>query len=187
MEPPVSSFRRCSSCKKEIGFGADYWVCNVSTCNQKRTGLAFCTVSCWEAHLPVMRHRESWAVEKKAPRREEWEREQREAAAKVTGATGTPKAPPPGAPPVRRAAAQPATPAAAPPRPTPLQPVAQREVLVVASKLKQYVRDRSGMNTSDAVMDVLSEALRTLADRAIRNAERDGRKTVLDRDFPKSV
>jgi len=57
----------------------------------------------------------------------------------------------------------------------------------VVSKLKQYVRERSGMNTSDSVVEVLSDALRTLADRAIRNAQRDGRKTVLDRDFPKNI
>jgi len=190
---PSTTWRRCSSCKTEIPFGAGYWVCNVITCNQKRTGLVFCTVSCWEAHVPVMRHRESWAVEKKAPRREEWEREQREAAAKVAG-TPAPRAPSPApapgagaasAPPVRRAADTGAGSDA--PRPTPLQPVATREVLVVVSKLKQYVRERSGMNTSDSVVEVLSDALRTLADRAIRNAQRDGRKTVLDRDFPKNI
>jgi len=190
---PSTNWRRCSSCKSDIAFGTGYWVCNVTTCNQKRTGLVFCTVSCWEAHVPVMRHRESWAVEKTAPRREQWEREQREAAAKVAG-TPAPRAasptPAPGAgaasaPPVRRAADAAAGSDAA--RPAALQPVATRDVLVVASKLKQYVRERSGMNTSDSVMEVLSDALRTLADRAIRNAQRDGRKTVLDRDFPKSV
>jgi hypothetical protein len=57
------------------------------------------------------------------------------------------------------------------------------DVLVVASKLKSYVRAASGMNTSDRVMEVLSERVRRLCDRAIRNAERAGRKTVLDRDF----
>src|SRR3990172_8205917 len=44
----ASQWRRCSSCKAPIRFGAVYWVCNVSTCNQKRTGLVFWTVSCWE-------------------------------------------------------------------------------------------------------------------------------------------
>jgi hypothetical protein len=39
------------------------------------------------------------------------------------------------------------------------------------------------MNTSDAVASVLSDHVRRLCDLAIRNAERDGRKTVLDRDF----
>jgi hypothetical protein len=58
-----------------------------------------------------------------------------------------------------------------------------RDVLVVASKLKSYVRLRSGMNTSDTVLEVLSDRLRTLCDQAIRRAAEAGRKTVLDRDF----
>lgn len=59
-------------CKKPIAFKAKYWVCNVSTCNRKRTGLAFCEVSCWDAHLPMMNHREAWAEERTAPSEEEW-------------------------------------------------------------------------------------------------------------------
>ena len=57
------------------------------------------------------------------------------------------------------------------------------EVLVVASKLKNYIREKSGMNTSAAVMAVLSSKLRQLCDQAIEAAKRDGRKTVMDRDF----
>ena len=54
MSGPTTVFwKRCSSCKNAIGFERIYWVCNVSTCNRKRTGLVFCTVSCWDAHLPV--------------------------------------------------------------------------------------------------------------------------------------
>lgn len=68
------TWRRCSSCKKPIRYATPYWVCNVSTCNRKRTGLAFCDVSCWDAHVPMMNHRESWAEERKAPTREEWAR-----------------------------------------------------------------------------------------------------------------
>jgi hypothetical protein len=67
-------WRRCSSCKKPIGYSQLYWICNVSTCNRKRTGLAFCDVSCWDAHVPQMNHRESWAEERKAPTRAEWEK-----------------------------------------------------------------------------------------------------------------
>jgi hypothetical protein len=65
-------WKKCSSCKKTIEFKALYWVCNVSTCNRKRTGLAFCTVSCWDAHAPMMNHRESWAEERTAPSEAEW-------------------------------------------------------------------------------------------------------------------
>jgi len=67
-------WRPCSTCKKPIYFGTKYYVCNVSTCTRKRTGLIFCDVSCWDAHVPMMNHRESWAVETKAPTPEEWER-----------------------------------------------------------------------------------------------------------------
>ncbi len=57
------------------------------------------------------------------------------------------------------------------------------EVLVVASKLKNYIRAKSGMNTSSAVMGALSDKIRMLCDQAIESAKREGRKTVMDRDF----
>lgn len=57
------------------------------------------------------------------------------------------------------------------------------EVLVVASKLKNYIKAQSGMNTSSAVMEALSDKIRQMCDNAIENAKREGRKTVMDRDF----
>ena len=57
------------------------------------------------------------------------------------------------------------------------------ETLIVASKLKNYIRSKSGMNTSGAVIEVLSGKVRQLCDQAIEAAKRDGRKTVMDRDF----
>ena len=60
------------------------------------------------------------------------------------------------------------------------------EVLIVASRLKNYIRETSGFNTSDGVLEPLSVIVRKVCQDAIRNAERDGRKTVLDRDVPKS-
>lgn len=59
----------------------------------------------------------------------------------------------------------------------------QGDVLVVASKIKGYIRAKSGMNTSGAVMGVLSDRVRTLCERAIERATSAGRKTVMDRDF----
>lgn len=56
-------------------------------------------------------------------------------------------------------------------------------MLIVASKLKAYVRARSGMNTSDRCVEPLSDAVRALTDRAIERARAEGRKTLLDRDF----
>ena len=57
------------------------------------------------------------------------------------------------------------------------------EVLVVASKLKNYIREKSGMNTSAAVIDVLSDKIRRMCDEAVERAKSEGRKTVMDRDF----
>lgn len=59
----------------------------------------------------------------------------------------------------------------------------EKEVLVVVSKLKNYIRTASGMNTSGTVGPVLSDILRKLCDGAIEHAKQDGRKTVMDRDF----
>jgi hypothetical protein len=59
----------CSSCKKGIGYDQDYYECSVSTCNRLRTALFFCSVDCWDAHLPGARHRSAWAVEKRSPKR----------------------------------------------------------------------------------------------------------------------
>jgi hypothetical protein len=152
-EPPI--WRRCSACKNPIALGATYWVCSVSTCNQKRTALAFCTVSCWDAHLPVARHREAWAEERTAPARAEAAEGQRRI--------------------VRPAAA-----------PAPALSGAD-DVLIIASRLKEYIRVKSGgYHTSDRVLGPLSEIVKRVCDQAIRSAQREGRRTVLDRDIPES-
>ena len=154
----VTPWRRCSACKKPIALGAVYWACNVSTCNQKRTALVFCTLSCWEVHLPGANHREAWAVERRAP---------------ATPEPGAAPAPEPRGP--RRI--MPSAPAK---KPDP----ASLEVLIVASRLRDYVRVRSGYNTSDRVLEPLSEIVRRIVDQAIENARREGRMTVLERDVP---
>lgn len=59
----------------------------------------------------------------------------------------------------------------------------EQEVLVVVSKLKNYIRDASSFNTSGNVAPRLSDMIRTLCDGAIERARQDGRKTVMDRDF----
>lgn len=159
----TQAWRRCSACKKPISFGAIHQVCSVSTCNQKRTGMVFCTVDCWEIHLPVANHREAWAVEATAP---------------ASASAGVAKTPPPRRIASHRPRAEPATKAEAKTG-TPL------EVLIVASRLKDYVKARSGFSTSDRVLEPLTRIVREVCDQAIRNAHRDGRKTILDRDVPK--
>jgi hypothetical protein len=170
MTTDTAPWKRCSTCKRPIGFAETWYACSVSTCNRKRIGLFFCSVPCWESHVPEARHRDAWAEQNQSPTRSEWEREQAEEAAAEARAEARAKAEP------EQAAARPVTPAA---RPAEIP----REVLVVVSKLKAYIRARSGMNTSDNIVDVLSDHLRRICDRAIQNAERDGRRTVMDRDL----
>ncbi len=155
-------YKLCSECKRPIAFAAEYYRCSVSTCNRKRTGLFFCSVSCWDAHVPMMRHRDAWAEKTVAPTRQQFlaelaeeekaqqMAEQADKGRRIVGLSddGLPK-----------------------------------DVLVVVSKLKAYVKARSDMSTSDGAIDVLSAHLRKLCDRAIRHAGTAGRKTVMDRDF----
>lgn len=64
--------------------------------------------------------------------------------------------------------------------------MSEAETLVVVSKLKSYIKNTAGLSTSADVPNVLSQAIRTLVDDAIEQAKKDGRKTVMERDF-KSV
>ncbi len=57
------------------------------------------------------------------------------------------------------------------------------EVLVVASKVKSYIKDQGDMKTSANVLAALSDRIRSMCDEAMESARSDGRKTVLDRDF----
>jgi len=57
------------------------------------------------------------------------------------------------------------------------------EVLVVASKVKGYIKEKGEMKTSASVLTALSDKIRQMCDQAVEAARQDGRKTVLDRDF----
>jgi hypothetical protein len=62
----METFAVCSMCRKPIPMGARYQRCSVSTCNSGRIKLAFCSVACWDAHLPTARHRNASAIEEVA-------------------------------------------------------------------------------------------------------------------------
>ena len=160
-------WRKCSSCKTAINLNSQYYVCSVSTCNNQRTGYVFCSVQCFESHLPGARHREAGAIEKRSPA----------ANAPIASETATTAA----ASGDVRAPARIIVKSAS--TSTPSRPAMPQEVLIVASRLKEYIQARSEFNTSAGVMDVLSDYVRILCDRAIDNARAEGRKTVLDRDF----
>lgn len=61
--------------------------------------------------------------------------------------------------------------------------MSEKETLVVVSKLKNYIKEKSQMNTSSAVAEVISSKIRNLCDQAMDRARSEGRKTVMDRDF----
>lgn len=162
--PPVNAaerayFRLCSECKDPIPFEADYFLCSVSTCNRKKMPLQFCSLSCWDAHQAEARHRDAGAEPTKAPTQAAWAKEAREQAESASPAD------------VRTSTELARVPLAM-----------SREILIVVQKLKDYVRERSSMSTSEKGIVALSDHLRALSDRAIEAAAKDGRKTVMDRD-----
>ncbi len=65
----------------------------------------------------------------------------------------------------------------------PAQSTQEKEVLIVASKLKKYIKDRAGMNCSADVLEILSDYVRHQANDAVDKAREDGRKTVKAKDF----
>jgi hypothetical protein len=145
----MTYWRKCGSCKKEIGFNVLYQVCNVSSCKK----IVYCSVDCWNLHNPVMNHKSSWAEENRSPLKRELE-----------NTTGP-----------KRILIQNKSPGT--------NQTDEQDVLIVASKLKQYIKDKYDMNTAANVMDALSNDVRRLTDRAVDRARSEGRKTVMDRDF----
>ncbi|OFZ28535.1 MAG: hypothetical protein A2622_05420 [Bdellovibrionales bacterium RIFCSPHIGHO2_01_FULL_40_29] len=57
------------------------------------------------------------------------------------------------------------------------------DVLVVTSKVKKFIKEKSEMNTSAETVDVLSKAIERLCQKGIESAKADGRKTVMARDI----
>ena len=219
----ADAWKKCTECRNDIAFGANYYQCSVSTCNRARMPLVFCSVVCWDCHLSSVRHRDAGAIEAKAPSKAQWEKEladnvQEQPTVAPPGARPTPPPPTPitrpktdtgagvvapvtrradetrpnvvppmpAADPQRRVITPGATPSAAPSADGPaLSSTFDKDVLIVVSKLKKYIKDRSGFNTSDQIMDLLSDHVRAICDEAIRCAARDDRKTVLERDMPR--
>ncbi len=144
-------WRKCGSCKKDINFNQIYQTCSV--CKGK---FAFCSVDCWDEHVPIMNHQSAWAEENRAP-------------SKTLSPADQPQ-------PVRRIVN---SPSASSSKSSPMD----TEILIVASKLKQYVKDKHDLSTSANVMDALSREVRRITDRAAEKAMAEGRKTLMDRDF----
>ncbi len=165
MNSTENFWAKCSSCKKEIPFGAKYYLCTVSTCRHPRTGFRFCSSDCWDAHLGNARHREAWAEEAFAPK------------TNTHAATplNSPQAPSPT--PTRKIYE------AKIPEIYPTNIPTNLETLVVVSKVKQFINDRSDFNTSQCCIDALSKKVAEIALKAIESARNAGRKTVMGRDI----
>ncbi|MES2964813.1 MAG: hypothetical protein V4760_13055 [Bdellovibrionota bacterium] len=192
-------WRRCSSCKTPINYSSKYYLCSVTTCTRKRLGYVFCSVHCWERHLPGARHRDAAAIEAQSPTMAAYEADLKSDSSvtilkpgETPPASSPAEAPTAPVPPPRPAANVPTTASSATLNDSraPQRVIAKnqpghgtdQEILVVASKLKAYIKARSDMSTSDSVMEKLSHKLRRIADAAIDKARSEGRKTVLDRD-----
>lgn len=147
-------WRNCSICKNPIPQGGVYQKCSVSTCRKS----AYCSVECWDSHVPIMNHKSAWAEEERAPR-EVWSEE----AGVRRRIVSTPKA---------SGDSSGGTSGDLP-----------KDVLTVVSKLKAYIKAKADMNTSGDVPDALSDIMRELCDAAIEKARMDGRKTVMGKDF----
>lgn len=154
-----SYWRKCVVCKSEINFSTRYYKCSVSSCDKKRAPAQFCTVDCWDIHRSIMSHRSAGADEYQSPTQAQYEKE----------ISQEPK--------VRMVSSD---------KPASLGNLGEantEDILVVASKLKAFVKARADLNTSAEVMPELSNIIRSLCDKAIDNARKDGRKTLMARDF----
>jgi hypothetical protein len=47
----------CATCRKLIPPGTPAVRCTVASCNTGRMKLRFCSIPCWEKHVPTARHR----------------------------------------------------------------------------------------------------------------------------------
>jgi histone H3/H4 len=59
----------------------------------------------------------------------------------------------------------------------------ENTTLVVVSKIKKFIRDKSGLNTASDFIDALSAIVTRTCESAIERAKTDGRKTVMARDL----
>jgi hypothetical protein len=118
-------------------------------------------VDCWSVHVPVMGHKSAWAEEETAPMH-----------ADDNQGEG-----------VRRIIVGQKSEQAGQSSQAPQGNYSTTDILIVASKLKDYVKAKHGFNTSANVMEILSHLVRRQVDDAIDRARAEGRKTLMDRDF----
>jgi hypothetical protein len=148
-------WRKCAVCKKDIMLGSIYQKCSVSTCRKS----AYCSVDCWDVHVPVLGHKSAWAEEERAPTSVDGSDHDQDRAPRriLVSSQGDPS--------------------------NSIKEEIPEDILIVASKLKQYVKTKYDLSTSAGVFDRLSDIVRQVTDEACRKAKSEGRKTLMDRDY----
>ena len=149
-----SYFKKCGKCQKVIDFGHIYQQCSITSCKK----LAYCSVDCWEYHNEVMGHKNAYCTEEKAPKNFE-------PSSDLNG---------------RKILL---TPSGKSPTESSNDTDNENDILIVASKLKNFVKNKFDLNTSAEVMDTLSQMVRQICQDAAYRAKADGRKTLMSRDF----
>jgi histone H3/H4 len=166
-------WKKCSSCKSELGFGSLYHVCSVSTCQHKRKGYQFCSVSCWDAHLGYANHKQASCLERTSPLQSEYERTLQKDRSN-TSSTHTKQV----REPVRRIISERNSPS-----PQTRAHKISTDTLVVVSKIKALIREQSGFNTSQCCIEALTNKVVEECLKGIESATEAERKTVMGRDI----
>ncbi len=156
----MSFWRKCIVCKSEISYSSKYYKCSISSCDKKRSPAQFCSVECWDVHRSIMSHKSAWAEDFMSP--SELESKEQD---NVKGSVRIVRAAKSGTGVVEQ------------------NNSTNNEILIVVSKLKQFVKDYSELNTSADVSSVLSDIVREKCVDAIYKAKKDGRKTLMGKDF----
>lgn len=58
----------------------------------------------------------------------------------------------------------------------------ETETLIVVSKVKKFIKEQSGFNSSQCCVDALTEVVARQCLAGIENARKSGRKTVMGKD-----
>lgn len=149
----ATEWRKCSVCKQPIHLGQAYQKCSVSTCRKN----AYCSVKCWDVHVPILNHKSAWAEENHAPKTLEQDSQDKPRRRIVVSSSNS--------------------------KTIKSNDHLPHDTLIVVSKLKNYIKAKADMNTSADVSDILSDIVRLYCDEAIEVAQSQGRKTVMARDF----
>lgn len=149
----TAEWRKCGVCKKSIFLNTTYQKCSISSCKK----FAYCSVDCWSIHDSVMGHKSAYAEEERAPQTLETNSSDQPRRRIVTSSSSSTENLSSSDLPI--------------------------DTLIVVSKLKAYVKAKGGMNTSGDVADELSKFVRLLVNEALDEARKEGRKTLMARDF----